>query len=284
MTSPNLYDSHMHTPLCKHAWGTPDDYAAAAEKRNLKGIIFTCHNPGPDGWSSRVRMSMNQLDEYVELVESASQKWRGRVDVRLGLECDYMPGMEPMLAELLTKAPFNHVLGSIHPQLPYYKDTYFQGDVVAFQKTYFQHLAMAAETGLFDTLSHPDLVKNMHPNQWQPSDLALEIGLSLDRIAAAGTAMELNSSGIHKAIKEMNPNPMMLAEMNKRGIPVVLGSDAHRPERVAAEFEDAISLLEDAGFSHASFFLNRQRQEVSLVDARSGLKNGAVKQRMGAIR
>ena len=276
MMPPILYDSHMHTPLCKHAWGTPDEYAAAAEKRNLKGIVFTCHNPGPDGWSSRVRMSMNQLDEYVELVESASQNWKGRVDVRLGLECDYMPGMESMLAELLGKAAFNHVLGSIHPQLPYYKNTYFQGDVVAFQKMYFHHLAMAAETGLFDTLSHPDLVKNMHPNQWRLSDLAEDICRSLDRIAAAGTAMELNSSGIHKTIKEMNPNPTMLAEMSKRGIPVVLGSDAHKPERVAAEFEDAINLLEAAGFSHASFFVNRQRQEVSLADARNSLKNGAV--------
>lgn len=277
MSTPILYDSHMHTPLCKHAWGTPDEYAAAAEKRNLKGIVVTCHNPGPEGWSTRFRMSMDQLDEYVAMVDSARDKWQGRVDVLLGLECDYMPGMEPLLAELLTRAPFNHVLGSIHPQLPYYKDVHFQGDVAEFQKLYFQHLAMAAETGLFDTLSHPDLVKNVFPSQWQPGELSDAISLSLERIAAAGTAMELNSSGIHKEIKEMNPNPAMLAEMSKRGIPVVLGSDAHRPERVAAEFELAIDLLEAAGYSQLSFFVKRRRQEIPLADAKDSLKNGAVK-------
>jgi hypothetical protein len=40
-----FYDSHMHTPLCKHAWGEPEEYAQQALKAGLKGIIFTCHCP-----------------------------------------------------------------------------------------------------------------------------------------------------------------------------------------------------------------------------------------------
>jgi hypothetical protein len=64
-----LYDSHMHTPLCKHAIGQPEAYAATAQKNNIKGIIFTCHNPGPPGWDERIRMRLEQFDEYVDMVQ-----------------------------------------------------------------------------------------------------------------------------------------------------------------------------------------------------------------------
>ena len=161
---PILYDSHMHTPLCKHARGEPEDYAAQAERRILKGFIVTCLNPGPKGLSERIRMSLEQFDEYVAMVARAREAYAGRVDVRLGLECDYAPGMEDWLEKLLRKAEFHHLLGSIHPHAGYYKKAYLQHNSgVEFFRTYFDHLAMAAESGMFDTLSHPDLVNNVFP-------------------------------------------------------------------------------------------------------------------------
>ncbi len=206
--SPLLYDSHMHTPLCKHSRGEPEEFAAVAEKRNLKGIIITCHNPGPTpDFSARVRMTMAQFDDYVAMVERARQAWAGRIDVRLGLECDYMPGLEPFLEKLLTRADFNHVLGSLHPMLDYYKDAYMNGDDFAFQQLYFEHLAQSAETGLFDTLSHPDLVKNMFPQTWRVEPLLDDIRRSLDRIAKTGVAMELNTSGSAKIHPRNEPEP-----------------------------------------------------------------------------
>lgn len=266
-----LYESHMHTPLCKHAQGEPEEYAAVAEERGLAGIIVTCHNPPIDGWSPTVRMADNQFDFYVRMVERANKSWSGRVDVRLGLECDFVPGMEEALAKQLQRAEFNHVLGSVHPQITQYRERYFRGDALAFQRTYFEHLAMAAETGLFDTLAHPDLVKNEFPDEWQIERLADTLSESLDRIAAAGTAMELNTSGLQKRISEMNPGRSFLVEIHARGIPVVLGADAHVPQRVAADYVPALIILQEVGFTHVNFFLNRQRQEVSIEQALASL-------------
>ena len=53
-----MYDSHIHTFLCKHAIGAPGEYASAAERRGLRGIVITCHNPVPDGWSPEYRMEL----------------------------------------------------------------------------------------------------------------------------------------------------------------------------------------------------------------------------------
>jgi histidinol-phosphatase (PHP family) len=261
----------MHTPLCKHAIGEPEEYATVAEKRGLKGIIITCHNPGPDGWSPNIRMALDQFDEYITMVERARQAWSGRIDVRLGIESDYMPGMESWLEELHGWANFNYVLGSVHPHAEYYKEAYFKDDVLGFQQIYFQHLAMAAETGLFDSLAHPDLVKTVFPSKWDVQSLLDDIQHSLDRIARTGVAMELNTSGLQKRIKEMNPGRLILQEMQQRSIPVVLGSDAHEPKRVADDFDSALDLLEDVGYTYVCFFLERQRHKVSLTDVRESL-------------
>ncbi len=264
----------MHTPLCKHARGEPEEYAAVAERRGLAGIVFTCHNPGPTpDWSHQVRMGIEQFDEYVALVERARAAWHGRIDVRLGLECDYLPGMEGWIEGLLARADFHHVLGSIHAPLGYYKDAFYNGDPVAFQCTYFNHLAQSAESGLFDTLAHPDLVKIVFPQAWRMELVLDDVRRSLDRIAATGVAMELNTSGLLKSVREMNPNPTMLAEMKARDIPVVIGSDAHDPGRVAADFLAAMDMVAAAGYSHISYFLNRQRHDVPLDVARNSLKN-----------
>lgn len=270
--SPILYDSHMHTPLCKHAVGQPEEYAAVAEKRGLKGIIFTCHNPGPNGWSSRIRMSLDELDDYVALVERARQAWHGRIDIRLGLESDFFPGMEPFLAELHQRAGFNHILGSVHPQLPYYREAYDHGDARAYFQTYFENLAQAAESGLFDTLAHPDLVKNVYPKQWQVESVMDDVKRALDRIARSGTAMELNTSGLNKKVREMNPGREILAEMQQRDIPVVLGSDSHEPGRVAADFENALAVLQEVGYTAVHYYLNRQRQSVPITGALASLR------------
>lgn len=267
-----LYDMHMHTPLCKHARGEPEEYAEVALQRGLKGIVFTCHNPADDGWSPDVRMSMAEFDTYVGMIERARAAWAGQVDIRLGLECDYVPGMEAGLEKLIGRAEFHHVLGSVHPQLTQYKKRFFDGDHTAFQRTYFDHLARAAESGLFDTLSHPDLVKNIAPQQWSYAQMEETIGECLDRIAAEGTAMELNTSGLNKALPEMNPGLSMLMQMQQRGIPVVIGSDAHDPERVAAAFEEACDLLVAAGYAEIHNGPERPRRAVAIDAARRSLR------------
>src|SRR5690606_30129889 len=132
-----------------------------------------------------------------------------------------------------------------------------------------------AETGLFDTLSHPDLVKNIEPAAWDLPQVFEHICSCLDRIAKAGTAMELNTSSLEKKIAQFNPGSEMLQEMAKRNIPVVIGSDSHLPGRVAADFEDALHTLRTAGYNDVSYFIDRQRVTLSIDDALGVLKQPA---------
>ncbi len=261
----------MHTPLCGHAHGQPGEYAAVAEKLGFKGIIVTCHAPMPDGYSQHIRMGIDDFDDYVQIVQEAADQWRGRVDIRLGLESEYVPGYEDWIRQLHQRANFHHVLGSVHQHAGEYLDRYFQNDWPDFQRTYFRHLAEAAESGLYDTISHPDLVKNQNPHEWNRERLMDDIRRALDRIASAGTAMELNTSGRNKAIREMNPGREILVEMCARHIPVVIGADAHEPRRVGDHYVEALRLLREVGYTETNFFLDRKRQAVRIEDALASL-------------
>jgi histidinol-phosphatase (PHP family) len=272
MSEPIMYETHSHTPLCKHAFGDPIDYAAVAAQRGLRGLVVTCHNPMPNGFSANVRMQIGEFMEYLNLVDRARRHWVGQVDVQLGLEADYFPGYESWLAGQLRTPLFQYVIGSVHPQIREFRETFWQNDPIAFQRIYFELLADAAESGLFDCLAHPDLVKNETADSWNPLVIIGDIRCSLDRIAATGVAMELNTSGAHKVIPEMNPFPEMLVEMQQREIPVVVGADAHRPERVGEGFDEALQLLRGCGYTHTSFFLERTRIDVPIDEALASLQ------------
>ncbi len=271
MTEPMLYETHMHTPLCRHARGEPEDYAEAAEQRGFAGITVTCHNPMPNGFSAGVRMAMDEFPLYLDMVSRARETFQGRVDVRLGIEADYFPGYESFLEQQIAATDFSYVIGSVHPQTGEYRDTYLGDDYDAYYRTYYNHLADAAETGLFDCISHPDIIKNVIPSAWNVERLMPDILRTLDRIAATGTSMELNTSGLLKNIREMNPGPEILEQMHERSIPVVIGADAHDPTRVGDQFDLAMDNLEAAGYTHFGFFLDRVRQEVSIEEARASL-------------
>ena len=271
MTTPVLYETHSHTPLCKHAKGQPTEYAAVAQQRGLRGLTVTCHNPMPDGFSAAVRMSEEELPEYLDLVAQTREAWSGEIDVLLGLEADYFEGHESYVEKQLQSADFNYVLGSVHPQIGEFRNSYWTDDPLEVQRTYFRLIAQAAETKLFDSMSHPDLVKNEFVDQWDESLIFDDICRALDRVAATGVAMELNTSGRKKRIREMNPFPKMLKAMSDRNIPITLGADAHVPERVADSFGPALDLLAECGYTHVSHFIQRQRVDVEITVARASL-------------
>jgi histidinol-phosphatase (PHP family) len=72
------------------------------------------------------------------------------------------------------------VLGSIHYQVSDYRKRFYTGDTFSYQQLYYDHLAQSAESGLFDTLAHPDLVKNESPDEWDFARIQPDIARALD--------------------------------------------------------------------------------------------------------
>jgi histidinol-phosphatase (PHP family) len=68
----------------------------------------------------------------------------------------------------------------------------------------------------------------------------------------------------------------MLRQMREREIPVVIGADAHQPERVAGDFDQGLERLREAGYSMVSNFLDRQRIDLPIDAAQASLESQQV--------
>lgn len=101
--------------------------------------------------------AIDDIDQYVEAVRDSP--------IKLGIEGDFIVGAEEKLESMLGSRPFDYVVGSVHFLGDYSLDTedytIWDGsqDPDEIWRRYFETLASAARSGLFDILAHPDLVK-----------------------------------------------------------------------------------------------------------------------------
>lgn len=252
-----MYDSHTHTPLCKHAQGEPRAYVQAAKAAGLQGLVFTDHSPMPAWFDPEVRMDLEELPFYHALLEQVRVE-AGSFYVGIGLEADYHPGTEYFVKRLLSSYDYDYIIGSVHYlgawpfDNPRYAGEFAERDLREVYRAYFKLVAEAARTGLFHAIGHLDLPKVMgyRPPEGY-ADLAEE---ALQVIAAEGLALDVNTAGWRKKAAEIYPSPELLARAQALKIPVVLGSDAHRPEDVAHRFADAIGILRSLGYTQAVVF------------------------------
>jgi len=260
-------DYHMHTPLCRHAAGEPVDYARRAVELGLTEIGFSDHSPmrrdGFDNW----RMNLSQLDEYVAKIRLA-QKAFPQLTIRLALEVDYLPGHEDWIRELAARVPWDYFIGSVH----YVSDAWAIDDPQklsewktrdAFDvwRIYFERLALAAESKLFEIIGHADLPKKFGIRPAQ--DCAPLYEKFLDAAARAGCAIELNTAGLRKDCREIYPNRQLLELAFAKNVPITFGSDAHQPADVGLNFAEAIALAHGVGYTQCCRFARRERQFVS---------------------
>ena len=126
---------------------------------------------------------------------------------------------------------------------------------------YFEQLARAAGSGLYDTMAHPDLVKVWGAGRPGPErDPRHYYEPAVEAIADAGVAVEVSTAGLRKPIGEMYPTAGFAQLCLEAGIPFTLSSDAHRPEEVGYAYEEAVSFMREVGIEEICVFSGRRRQ------------------------
>ena len=245
-----LPDYHTHSVRCGHARGTPAEYVTAAQAAGLLAIGVADHLPLLPEHDPELSMQACELDDYVVEVGELQATFPGFI--LLGIEADYRRGTVNEVRSLLQGQPFDYVIGSVHHlddwgfDDPRQIDRYEAVDIDDVWVEYFELVGEAAESGLFTIMGHLDLVKKFG---YRPSrSLEVELDRLLARIARAGVAVEINTAGLHKPVKEAYPSPEILRKLRAAGIPITFGSDAHRPEEVGRDFAHATDLARAAGF------------------------------------
>jgi len=207
-------------------------------------------------WREQAR---DDLDAYCEFVRGAGLK--------LGVECDYVPGAEDRTAALLEARDFDYVVGSVHFVGEAAVDHQdwdawrASGDADDVWRRYFEALADCARCGLFDILAHPDLVKVWGRDRPPPArDPRLYYEPAVEAIAASGIAVEVSTAGLRKPVGEIYPAPAFAELCVEAGVRFALSSDAHLPEQVGFGYAGAVEFLQRLGVEEICVFEGRQRR------------------------
>ena len=257
-----MLDYHIHTTLCGHASGSMEAYIEFALTQPLREIGFSDHLPMVKWAHPDYAMPFEKLPEYVQRVLTLRQTYPN-LPIKLGIEADYFtPNEETAIRALLAQYPFDYVYGSAHfvedwaIDDPNNKRRWERLGVNTVYELYFAQLQKAARSGLFDIITHPDLPKKF--GQRPTKDLSAVIETTIRCIKDAGMAMEINTSGLRKPVKEMYPAIEMLSVIKKYDIPLVFGSDAHAPNEVGRDFAEARRVAKACGFTELAVFEQRK--------------------------
>ena len=106
-----LSDYHMHTPLCGHAVGEPQEYAKQAIAVGLKEIGFSDHAPFLHMVDPRVTMNRGQLPDYYRMIEDVRHRFKSNLRIKVAIEADFIPGYESKTKEILADYPYDYVIG-----------------------------------------------------------------------------------------------------------------------------------------------------------------------------
>lgn len=267
-----LTDYHLHL--------RPDDTGDAADyftEENVERYLAAAEEHGIDelGVSEHVyRFSQalevwrhpfwqgsarDDLDVYVEFVR--------QTPLRLGIECDFVPGSEDRIANLLER-DFDYVIGSIHflGDQGAVDDRRYDiwesiGDPDELWSTYFRWQAELVRSGLFDIVSHPDLVKMWGDDRPRPErDPRFHYEPLVEAIADTGIAVEVSTAGLRKPVGEIYPSRPLIEMCAQAGADFALSSDAHAPDQVGFGYDQALELLSDLGVERICVFDGRQRR------------------------
>ncbi|MCM3135853.1 histidinol-phosphatase HisJ [Paenibacillus polysaccharolyticus] len=276
-------DYHTHHERCGHAVGKLEEYVQRGIAIGLSQIGLSDHMPllhvDPAEYYPEMAMPMDELPRYVEECFILKERYRGQIDVRVGLEGDYIEGWESEIRSIIERYPWDYVIGSVHFlgewDITDFRQTHhWEGkDVLEVYRQYYDAVSKAAATGLYDIIGHSDVIKRFGyvPSPEQNEErIALE-NAALQAIAKSGCAMELNASGLSKPCAEMFPSRRMLTEAIRLGIPMTMGSDAHDPLKLGDHLLEAEALLNELGCKQVAVFEGRQRSFIPLNVDSSGV-------------
>lgn len=247
---------HTHTYRCKHAAGTVADYCQAAIDHGLSMLGITDHTPLPDNRWLNVRMDFAQLRAYSDEIDAARDIYPQLLLLK-GMECEYADEYVAYYQDtLLGELGFDFLIGGAH-YFPYqgaWADVYGGTTNAATLRAYADYMIVSMASGLFAFLAHPDLFGNAY-HRWDADAAACARDI-LQAAEALAMPLEINGYGLRKPQIDTPEGPRrkypwrpfweLAAEYD---VPVLVNSDAHRPEDIVANIDEGLSIAEACGLS-----------------------------------
>ena len=218
------------------------------------------------------QMGITEHDRYLDDVDLAAfQEAREEfqdVGLRLGIEIDFLPGNEEEMDRVASALPYDYVIGSVHrvdgEEVDRQTDMriYERYETYELYEAYYANVRKAALSGRFEVLGHPDLIKIFR--RFPERNITPILEETADAIAESGIVVDVNAAGLRKPVGEIYPSRQFLEMFHRRGVPIILSSDAHAPQEVAAGYDKSLKLVHDVGYREVATFKDRERGALPL--------------------
>lgn len=246
---------HTHTSRCRHAGGTDEAYVAAAVKAGFSILGFSDHSPWPtpEGNTGTVRMDVSELPGYVASVRKLQETYQNKIEMHLGLECEYFPQYFDWLKEQKETFGLEYFILGNH-----YKDNvhglYF-GNCMGKQdlEDFVSRCISGMESGMYLYLAHPDLMfRSYHVFDEDAKAASRELCRAMHK---EHFLMEYNLQGFRNRKSRPDglgyPTPGFWEIAREEDCRVIVGIDAHNPKDFndSGSVDEAFSFLQNLGFS-----------------------------------
>ena len=277
------YNLHQHS-LYSDGKAEPNEYVEKAIELNFSEIGFTEHSPLP--FDNPFSLKQEKIKNYIDEIDSLKQKHGSKIKIYRALEMDFIPGMSEDFDYWAKKCKTDYLIGSVHLVLPgkgsplWFTDgpdpkiydegikDFFGGDTKKAVKTFFYQTNQMIETQRFDIIGHFDKIK-MHnadrffsdKDKWYRNLL----DETLELIKNKNLIVEINTRGIYKKRSAyLFPDGYALKRVKELNLPIIISSDAHKPDEINLLFNFTINYLQKLGFKEMMALKNHIWKTIAL--------------------
>lgn len=263
-----VFDSHTHSQYSPDADTDLREMCEYAIAHGIDGFCVTDHcdcnhdRPEQDARMAACRQEVKQLRE----------EYRGRLLLCYGMELAQQNFDPAIVARIYGSFEGDFMIGSMHRADNQPDFSVIDFSTIEFEpllEKYYHELLETAQINKLDILAHityplryagAERLAGMDLHKYD--DITDEIFRTLIQ---NGKGIEINVSGLRQPYGKPFPTGEYLKRFHDLGGEIVtIGSDAHFPQHVGANFADGVAILKAAGFDHYCYFVERKPRYVDI--------------------
>jgi histidinol-phosphatase (PHP family) len=266
-------DYHLHSDFSGDSKTPMEEMVKKSIGLGLTHICLTEHYD-PDYIYLPGEEDMFELntDSYLYELLKLRKKYADKIYVGFGVELGLQPHIKRQLAVYAKSHDFDFIIGSSHicnRKDPYYP-AFFEGrDEDEAHQEYFESVLECVKSlPYFDVYGHLDYVVRYGPTKGDKYTYAKHADIFdniLSHLIQEGKGIEVNTGGFRNGLKEPNPCIDIIKRYHDFGGEIItIGSDAHKPEDIASDFDRTCEILKDCGFKYYCIFQARMPEYIRL--------------------
>ena len=245
------FNYHTHTKRCSHASGEDEDYVLTAIENGVLRMGFSDHIPFvfPDGTEAQYRVPMAKAAEYAASVRGLAEKYRDKIELKLGFEAEYYSEHFSTMLDFSRKIGADYLILGQH----FIYNSRYSGfptsranDDCELLSDYVDSVIEGMASGYFTYVAHPDIFNFVGAKELYVKQIR-RLVLESRRL---GIPLEINCLGIREG--RHYPSELFWRIVGELGAPVTVGFDSHSSAAAydAASFEVAMKMCRDLSLNY----------------------------------